>query len=391
MLAATACSACLAAATVIDAAQGYRGVYFNPQLNADPNYPWLLNYPACRSKIQIALQELHSRAGVNLVDVFVMIPNTLKQPAHGNRPGEPLEAWANTDFLDNVCTFIEDCHAERIQAALDLADNRWVPASVDPTHHIGAPNSKWWPTADPEPWKASAEWYAQVINYVERHLRHPQNIAYWCMMGNYVHGAAEPLLWDSVEPNELIIWTERFVKAVWPAFYRAGKRPKAAPIMLPILSNSSYWRTKSVADRLSGVYNLQRWLVQDLRLPPSYWIMTTYPNCDPAPDGTYYIREILSIIGKRNAGRLLSTDLKGIGHEAELRDSIIGDTHQSGAEMLQWHLKKCRQYGLAGWWMWAYQDTPTETWGLRTVDGNWKNDLLDVLKQTGTPEPAAGR
>ncbi len=385
LLAAATGSSCLAEGILVDPVAGYRGVYFNPQLNADPNYPWLLNYLACRSQVQTALKELRTTAGVNLVDVFVMIPNTLKQPARGNLPGEPLEAWANTDYLNNVCTFIEDCRAERIWVEVDLADNRWVPATIDPKHHIGSPNSKWWPTADAEPWKASAEWYAQVINYVESHLDHPQSIAYWCMMGNYVHGAAEPLLWDSVEPHELIIWTERFIKAVWPAFCRAGKRPKAAPIMLPILSGSSYWRNKSVADRLSGMHNLQRWLVKDLKMPPDYWIMTTYPNCDPAPDGTCYIREVLKIIGLRNAHKLISTDLKGIGHEHEVRDSIIGVSQQTGAQMLKWHLSKCREYGLGGWWMWAYQDTPIEKWGLRTVDGAWKKELLEVLKQYSNP------
>lgn len=27
-------------------------------------------------------------------------------------------------------------------------------------------------------------------------------------------------------------------------------------------------------------------------------------------------------------------------------------------------MAKCREYGFAGWWMWAYQDTPTSKTGL---------------------------
>ena len=74
----------------------------------------------------------------------------------------------------------------------------------------------------------------QVIEYVEARAAHPEAIAMWCMMGNYHLGAAEPVLWDDTNRPEIGKCTERFVKVVWPAFRAAGKRPKAAPILLPI-------------------------------------------------------------------------------------------------------------------------------------------------------------
>ena len=74
---------------------------------------------------------------------------------------------------------------------------------------------------------------------------------------------------------------------------------------------------------------------------------------------------------------IISTDLKGIGHEAETRDD------RSGTDMLRWHLARCREYGFAGWWMWAYQDTPTSHAGLRRLDGEWKEDLVEALRDGG--------
>jgi hypothetical protein len=178
------------------------------------------------------------------------------------------------------------------------------------------------------------------------------------------------------------------VKHVWPIFRSAGKRPKAPPIMLPILSNTPFWMARSPKARLSAFANLKKWIVDDLAQPPDYWVMTTYPFCDPAPDGFFYLRAILEILGPENAGRIVSTDLKGPGHDQELRDSIIiPPSGQSGADMLKWHFQKSAQYGFGGWWVWAYQDTPTATTGIRYLAGNWKRDLVQVIKQQAATTP----
>ena len=49
--------------------------------------------------------------------------------------------------------------------------------------------------------------------------------------------------------------------------------------------------------------------------------------------------------------------------------------------MLQWHFQKSAAYGFVGWWVWAYQDTPTATTGIRNLAGNWKQDLVQMIKQ----------
>ncbi len=359
---------------------GWRGVFFNPQVNADPNFPWLIYYAQHRPKIREALQDLRTATGMNLVAVFVMIPHSLKTPAQGNRVGESVEQWANTAYLDNVAAFVDDCAEAHIEVELDLVDNRWIPYRFDSEHHIGAPGKPWWPVAGEQPWREAAAWYRQVMEYVEAYAKHPTAIAYWCMMGNYTFGAAEPVLWNDDGKPEVREFTERFVKAVWPVFARTGKRPKAAPILLPIFAEGGYWQNKTPADRLAGFTNLKRWLVDELKMPPDYWVMSTYPFCDPVPDGYSYLHRIVEILGPRNARRLVSTDLKGLGHEDELRGSIIHTEGRSGADILRWHIGKCAEYRLAGWWMWAYQDTPTSRTGLRTLDGKWKSDLIDVLK-----------
>jgi hypothetical protein len=152
--------------------------------------------------------------------------------------------------------------------------------------------------------------------------------------------------------------------------------------MLPILSNTPFWMARSPKARLSAFANLKKWIVDDLRQPPDYWVMTTYPYCDPAPDGFFYLRAITEILGPENTGRFVSTDLKGPGHDQELRDSIIiPPGGQTGADMLKWHFQKCAQYGFAGWWVWAYQDTPKATTGIRHLAGDWKQDLVQVIKQ----------
>lgn len=362
----------------------WRGVYFNPQV---AGAPWLLRYDAHRAMVQRALCELREEAGINLVDVQVLIPHSLQVPAQGNRVGERVEEWANTTFLDNIARFVDDCHAAGIAVELDLVDNRWLPATVDPDAHIGKQGNPWWPQPDATPWDEAAEWYATVIRHVETRAAHPEAIAMWCPIGNYQLGAAEPVVWDNAARPEIGQYTEQFIKAVWPVFRATGKRPKAAPILFPIFAADDYWKTKTPADRLSGFTNVKRWIVDDLKQPPDYWVMSTYPACDPAPDGFHYLQKIVEIIGPDDAGRILSTDLKGVGHEDELRVTILGGVGDAGPETLRWHIAKCREYGFAGWWIWAYQDTPTSKSGVRTLDGAWKRDLVhEILEsQGGTP------
>jgi hypothetical protein len=358
----------------------WRGVFFNPQLHSDPNFPWLIYYEQYRPQVRTALAELVNVVGINLVDLFILIPHTLQHPPQGNRAGQPLEEWANVSFLNNVATFVDDCHEVGLSVEFDLVDNRWIPYSLDSAHHIGRPGNPWWPVADDTSWDEAATWYGQVIEYVEAHAAHPESIALWCMMGNYSLGAAEPVLWDDDGNPAIKSATEQFVKRVWPSFRAAGRRPKAAPILLPIFSNNAYWQAKPPMVRLSAFTNLKKWLIDDLALPPDYWIMSTYPFCDPGPDGFPYLRTIIDILGPQNASRILSTDLKGPGHDDEWRDQILPIAGHSGPEILAWHFEKCAQYGLAGGWIWAYQDTPTSPSGIRTLDGRWKEDLLEVIR-----------
>ncbi len=368
-----------------------RGVYFNPQFQANEGASWealplsaplggdvwLRSYPDYRGQVCTALHELASVAGINLVDIFVSIPFSLKTLAQPPTAGQALDEWADVSYLNNIAAFVDDCHEANIAVELDLATNMWAPYSVDTERQLA--NSGKWPMPDETPWDESATWYCAMITYIESHAKHPEAIAMWCMMGNYQLGASEPVLWDDDGNPAINKSAEEFVKRVWPLFKAAGKRPKAAPIMLPIFSNSSYWMPKPPEARLSAFRNLKKWIADDLAMPPDYWVMTTYPYCDPAPDGFYYFREIVEILGKENALRLISTDLKGPGHDTELQDSIIPEGH-TGAEMLAWHLQKCAEYGFAGWWIWEYQDRPKAVKGIRTLNGEWKTDLIKVIK-----------
>ena len=348
---------------------GLRGVFFNPQVkrSAAPEFPWLLLYPQCRGEIRTNLQELVVTTGVNFVSIFVNIAHSLKQPSQSPPEGQPLTAWANTAYLDNVAAFIDDCHTAGLSVEIDLACNLWLLRSIDLKHQIA--NSGKWPMPSEAPWIEAAGWYRETINYIEGRTHHPERIAMWCMMGNYEFGEAEPCLWDRDDQPAIAVSAEKFVKQVWPIFRAAGKRPKAPPIMPPIFSNNPFWMARSPQARLSAVANLKKWIVDDLALPPDYWVMTTYPYCDPAPDGFFYLRAIVDILGPENARRLISTDLKGPGHAQELRDSIITAGGKSGAEMLQWQFQKSAEYGFAGWWVWAYQDTPTTTTGSAILRG----------------------
>ena len=362
----------------------FRGVFFNPNIKHKERagYPWPTFDPydtEYRTQIRMALRELATEAKINLVDVFIPIPFTLRRPSQAPRAGQPLKEWGNTRYLDNVGVFVDDCYDAGVSVEFDLADNRWIPHSVCPESHIGRP----WPEANDAPWEESATWYSAIIKHVESRTKHPENIAMWCMAGHYHWGTAEPDLWGNDRIPAIAAYTERFVKGVWPVFRSSGKRPKAAPILLPMLSNVPYWMAKTPEQRLVGFTNLKRWVVDDLALPPDYWVMTTYPFCDPTPDGVYYLQKIVEILGKENAARIISTDFKGPGHERELKDSIISAGGRSGGDILKWHFQKCAEYGFAGWWIFSYQDQ--EVFGLRSgirsLDGRWKTDLLQAIKE----------
>jgi len=373
---------------------GLRGVFFNPNVAhaGMSGYPWPVfdpYGPEYREEIRAALRDLAAEAKINYIDLFIPIPFTLSHPAQGPRPGQMLGEWANMTYLGNVALFIDDCHDAGIAVELDLADNRWIPYCIDSEHHLGRPGGTSWPVADAAPWESSATWYSQIISYVESRSKHPENIAMWAMMGNYQHGCAEPVLWETDHNPAILAHTEQFVKRVWPAFRSAGKRPKAAPYLLPIMSNCAYWTPKSPEKRLSGVVNLKKWLVDDLALPPDYWPMTTYPFCDPAPDGFHYLRKIVEILGPKNASRIISTDFKGPGHEQELKESVISSGLHSGRDLLDWHFRKCAEYGFAGWWIYSYQDQTVfdQRTGIRRADGQWKADLLEAVRRQAWQRP----
>ena len=357
---------------------GLRGVYFNPYLSSEPHYPWLLHYPKHRGEVQAQLKALATETQLNLVSVFVVIAYSLKTPAEAPVAGASMEAWANLDYLDNVAQFVDDCHDAGLSVELDLASNLWVPYSVDPAHQIS--NSGYWPKPDETPWDEAATWYTGVIEYIDGMAHHPESIAFWSMMGNHQWGGAEPVLWPDDSNPALIASVERLVKEVWPVFRAAGNRPKAAPFAFPIFSNNDYWMKKTPDERLAGFINLNQWIVDDLKLPPDYWPMSTYPMCDPAPDGEFYLKRIVEILGKGQTSRIVSTDFKAVGIDSA--DSIIKADGTPEAEKIAWHLKKCAEYGFAGWWIWSYQDTATEKTGLRDAAGNWKPALVEQIQNS---------
>jgi hypothetical protein len=357
----------------------FSGVFFNPRV--EPHVPgfqeWLCRYPQYRTQIRTHLHELVDTAAVNFIEIFVSIPYSLKTPSQAPREGQALEDWANVAYLDGAAAFVDDCHQAGVSVEIDLACNMWIPYSVDPRRQIA--NTGCWPMPDETPWDESAAWYRGMITYIEARALHPEAIAMWCMMGNHELGTAETCLWDRDDNPEIQRSTETFVKRVWPVFQSAGKRPKAPPIMLPIFADDSYWRTKSPAVRLSAFSNLKKWLIDDLALPPDYWVMTTYPFCDPAPDGFSYLKAIVGILGPENASRIISTDLKGPGHD-DVRGCIMSIDGRPGPEILNWHFRKCTEYRFAGWWIFSYQDTPNDRSGIRDVAGRWKEDLVEVIK-----------
>jgi len=364
----------------------FRGVYFNPDFSyrGIDGYPFPafdIYLPDEKERNRKVLNEL-SEKGINLVVIFVAIPYTLMNPPEGNKLGAPIEEWGNLLYLNNLALFIEDCYYAGISVGLDIVDHRWVPYSAAPEGRIvGLPDCRSWPLAGDEPWIESAEWYTKVIEYVEAKAKYPESIAWWSMMGHFQLGTAEPMLWSSPTNPKILEYTERFVKEVWPSFIKAGNRPKGSPYMLPIFSTNSYWRRKNSDERLEGFRNLKKWIADDLKMPPDYWMMTTYPFCDDADDGVNYMEKIIEILGRENAHKIISTDLKSEGHEADLADTILRIKNRTGAEMLDWNLEQVDKYGFAGWWIWSYQDAHVnDNKGIRRLDGTWKIDLIDVIK-----------
>jgi len=356
-----------------------QGVHFNPVSPSPPGTShWLVDYHLIRDRARREVAELVAETGINFLDVMVLIPFTLREKATApSDDARDVTEWANMTTLDNLVAFLDDCHEVGVSVEIDLCTNMWVPHNVDTAEHIG--NSEWWPKPDETPWTESAVWYAQIIRYVEERVAAPESIAMWTMMGNYHFGGAEPVTWDCPEKPEIATYTERFVHEVWPQFHEAARRPVGSPIMLPIFADTEYWNAKPPQVRLSSVSNLRRWLVDDLHLPPDYWVMSTYPCCDPATDGFQYLREIVRILGPENAGRIISTDFKGAGHD--IAPCIVDKSGLSDVDVLRWHFDKVTEYGLSGWWIWSYQDSPTEPTGLRDLQGHWKPDLVNAVRE----------
>jgi hypothetical protein len=355
-----------------------KGFHFNPWVSDEARGDaWLTRYHLQRDAVDRELQELVAKTGINFIDIQVLIPHTLAHPKQPPIDGMTnVEQWANMTFLQNLVDFLDACHATGVSVEIDLATNMWIPFSVDTAHHIA--KSPWWPVPDDTPWTESIIWYTQIIQYVEERVRDSRVIAMWCMFGNYQLGGAEPVLWTFPSASQVHYYSELFVKHTWPRFCEAGQRPKAAPITLPILSNSDYWRERSTRQRLGAMVNLKKWLVDDLRRPPDYWIVSTYVRSDPAADGFAYLKGIVDIVGHENAGRIISTDFKGPGHD--LSHAIVDASDLDGPARIRWNLDKVREYGFGGWWMWSYRDSATEQTGIRDVGGNWKEDLVEVVR-----------
>ena len=356
-----------------------QGVQFNPASPAPPGTGhWLADYHLIRERVNREVGELVAETGVNFLDVMVLIPITLREKAQPpSDHARDVTEWANMTTLNNLVAFLDYCHGQGVCVEVDLASNMWIPFRVDAANHIG--QSEWWPKPDDTPWTESAVWYTQIIRYIEDHVAAPESIAFWTLMGNYQLGGAEPVTWDWPERPEIAVYTERFVKEVWPPFRQAARRPVGSPIMLPILADTPYWSAKSTEARLSSFRNLKRWLVDDLGMPPDYWVMSTYPCCDPATDGVEYLRGIVGILGPGNAGRIISTDFKAAGHQ--IAPCIVDKSRLSDADVLRWHFGKVTEYGFGGWWIWSYQDSPQEATGLRDLQGRWKPDLVRVVRE----------
>lgn len=360
-------------------ADALQGVHFNPTSASPPGTGhWLADYQLIRGRVNQELADLVRETGLNFLDIIVLMPTTLREKATPpSSRASGVAEWANMATLDNLVAFLDDCRQHGLVVEIDLATNMWIPLSVDTASHIG--HSEWWPEPDGDPWTEAAVWYEQIIRYVEDRVAAPDTIAYWTMMGNHQLGGAEPVTWDWPEQPEVAAYTERFVHEVWPKFRQAAKRPVGSPIMLPILADTPYWNAKPPESRLSSVSNVRRWLVDDLAMPPDYWVITSYPCCDPATDGYYYLRAIIEILGSESASRIISTDLKATG--ALGGPCIVDRSALTDADALRWHFAKVTEYGLGGWWVWSYQDSADEPTGLRDLSGLWRHDRVAVLRE----------
>jgi len=359
-----------------------RGTYFNPKVST--GLPWLDYYHLHKNDVNKELSDLVDKTGINFIDIQVVVPATLKtRKVPPSDPNASISTWANMNTMKNLVVFLDYCYSKNVSVEIDLSNNMWIPYAIETKLHIA--NDKWWPVPDNDPWTESIIWYTQIIEYVEENVKDKRAIALWDMSGNYHWGGGESVLWDTPENPKIKQYTERFVKKVWPHFYKAGERPKGSPIMLPILVEN--WWSKNPKDRLSAFYNLKKWLVYDLKMPPDYWVMTTYVKSDPATDGYYYLKNIVRILGAENAHKIISTDFKGPGHEHDdPPGTIIDRSDLTGSEMFQWNFNKAKEYKFAGWWWWSYRDgadpygVPAK-WGIRDDNDNWREDLVKVIAQ----------
>ena len=256
----------------------WRGVFFNPHVPhaAMAGYPWPVFKPyrdAYRQQIRAALHQLADETHLNFIALFIPIPLRLAHPPQGPRRTSRIAEWADMTYLDHVALFIDDCMRPDCRSELDLArqsggavQRRFGAAHRTPGNPVG-------PVADDTPWTKAATWYREVIEYVESRTQYPERIAMWCMMGNYQLGTAEPCLWNTDANPAILAHTREFVRSVWPVFRAAGSRPKAAPIMLPIFSNTEYWMRRTPEERLSALSNLKRWIVDELAQAPDYWLL----------------------------------------------------------------------------------------------------------------------
>ncbi|MFT4690866.1 MAG: hypothetical protein ACKVHO_03555 [Verrucomicrobiia bacterium] len=369
-------------------AERLQGVFFNPLPSPPALRHWLADFHKTSKLVERELIELIDTTAINFVDIHLLMPTTLKHKGRAPSDDDATPTvWANLQTLDNLAAFVDLCHRHEVTVEIDLANHMWIPYSVNTSRHIG--RSEWWPRPDSTPWTESRVWYTQIIEYVEARCAHPEAIAMWCMFGNYQLGAAESVLWGRTDPGTATSWGRRFVKEVWPAFKRAGNRPKAAPIMLPILVDDAGWNALPKRERLRAFTHLKRLLVDELQQPPDYWVMTTYPGCDPAKDGFRYLEEITRILGPSGSQRLISTDFKATGQKTGT--TIVSQGGMSKADQLRWHFSKIDEYNLAGWWIWCYRDARGKQTGIRNERGQWKAELVNVIRQRCEQQRALNR
>ncbi|MCC6486578.1 MAG: hypothetical protein IT364_03695, partial [Candidatus Hydrogenedentes bacterium] len=125
-----------------------------------------------------------------------------------------------------------------------------------------------------------------------------------------------------------------------------------------------------------------------------------------------YLKAIIDILGRENASRLLYTDLKWHGFDnrdcilpiqadegltPSFAQALLAETHPLGSEtrglsrspagMLEWQFRKAQEYGSAGFWIWAYQDSGSQHFGLRDASGIWRQDLVNAIRKAESSRP----